>query len=209
MRQDDQVMIRPVLLVASSVVVLVLVVFGLVAAAGRDSGASLGEAEMGRLRAQGVAADLIYLVDMPGYKLAEQSVGVINEEGFGAAYASPEGRIVELRVDRGTFSDDVCRDRPVHNATNVPVTCERDEVGWYRVAGDRHEYIVVQGDHFIRLNGVATEVTRSALKQAVAGARPVTSDGNGTPEPPRTPVERGDLPTAGDGAPNNEVGPGG
>jgi hypothetical protein len=203
------VQIRPILLVALGVVVLVLAVFGLVAFAGRDSGASLPEADLGRIRAQGVAPDLIYLVDVPGYTLAEQSLGVVNEEGFGAIYSSPEGRTVELRVDRGAFGDDVCADKPVHNAAVPPVTCERDEVGWYRTAGDRHEYIVVRGDHFIRLNGMLNEVTRETLKAAVAGARPVTSDGTGAPEPPRTPVERGDLPTVGDGAPNNEVGPGG
>ncbi|WP_204077555.1 hypothetical protein [Planotetraspora phitsanulokensis] len=201
--------IRSILLVASGVVVLVLAVFGLVAFVGRDSGASLPAADLERIRAQGVAADLIYVVDVPGYTLAGQSLGVVNEEGFGAFYSSPEGRTVELRVDRGAFGDDMCVERPVHNAVDAPVTCEHDEVGWYRKAGARHEYIVVRGDHFILLNGMLNEVTRETLKDAVAGARHVAGDGTGTPEPPRTPVERGDLPTVGDGAPNNEVGPGG
>ncbi|GAA4573724.1 hypothetical protein [Planotetraspora kaengkrachanensis] len=200
---------RAILLVAAGVVALVLVVFGLVAFAGRDSGASLPEADLARIRAQGVAPDLIYLVDVPGYTLAEQSLGVINDEGFGAIYSSSEGRTVELRVDRGAFDDAVCADMPVHNVVDAPVTCDRDDVGWYRTAGDRHEYIVVRGDHFIRLNGMATEVTRETLKAAVAGARQITGDVTEAPEPPRTPVERGDLPTVGDGAPNNEVGPGG
>jgi len=190
---------------------ILFVALGLVVLSGCGSGAAVSGAEMERLRAQGVAPDLVYLVDLPGYELAEQSMGVINEEGFGAVYASPAGRQVELRVDHGAFGDDVCQGVPVHNATppDARVTCERDDAGWYRVAGDRHEYVSVQGDRLLTLNGRVTEVSRDALKAAVAGARHAVSDGSGTPEPARTPVQRGDLPTAGDGAPNNEVGPGG
>ncbi|GAA3812922.1 hypothetical protein GCM10022226_37070 [Sphaerisporangium flaviroseum] len=73
--------------------------------------------------------------------------------------------------------------------------------------GSRHDYTAVRGDHYIRLAGQLADVDRPALKAALAGARPAT--GTGTPSPPPRPVERGDLPTSGDGAPDNEVGPGG
>ncbi|MET8140976.1 hypothetical protein ABZU32_11775 [Sphaerisporangium sp. NPDC005288] len=169
----------------------------------------LSQAVIDRAHAQGVAPDLIYVVDLPGYELAEQSVGGVGEEGFGAFYVSPDGRRVELRVDRGDFSDGQCADTPISGADppTAPVRCDRDEVGWYRQGGGRHEYTAVRGDHYIRLAGRLADVDRAALKAAVAGARPAT--GTGTPSPPPSPVERGDLPTSGDGAPDNEVGPGG
>ncbi|GAA0389314.1 membrane protein [Microbispora corallina] len=177
---------------------------------GCGSLAAPGSVDMGRLRELGVSPDLVYLVDLPGHELAEQSLGVVNEEGFGAFYASPEGRQVELRVDRGTFDDEMCAAVPVEAAPpDAEVVCDHDDVGWYRLAGDRQEYVVLRGDALIRLSGRAADVGRAALKAAVAGARPATDDENATPPPARVPVERGDLPTAGDGAPNNEVAPGG
>lgn len=167
--------------------------------------------DMGRLRALGVAPDLVYLVDLPGYEMAEQSMGGIGEEGFGVFYTSAGGRQVELRVDRGTFGDDVCRSTPINLATppDALVLCVHDEVGWYRMAGDRHEYVALRGDVLIKLGGGVTDVGRAALKTAVGGARRATGDGKAGTTPPRVPVERGDLPTAGDGAPDNAVGPGG
>ncbi|MET8154869.1 hypothetical protein ABZT47_00770 [Sphaerisporangium sp. NPDC005289] len=188
-------------LVISFVVVAVL--------SGCGSQGVLSQTLIDQARAQGAAPDLIYVVDLPGYELAEQSVGVIGEEGFGSFYVSPEGRRVELRVDRGSFSDGQCTGTPITNAEppTAPVRCDHDEVGWYRQGGGRHEYTAIRGDHYIRLAGGLADVDRAALKAAVAGARPAT--GTGTPSPPPSPVERGDLPTSGDGAPNNEVGPGG
>ncbi|MEU7452050.1 hypothetical protein [Streptosporangium roseum] len=186
------------------------ILLGLAVLSGCGSEGTLSQAALDQARAQGVAPDLIYVVDLPGYELAEQSVGGVGGEGFGAFYVSPEGGQVELRTDRGTFSDALCADTPVKDAEPAAaVRCERDEVGWYRVAGDHHEYTVVSGDHYIRLNGRVGEADRAALKAAVAGARHVTGEGSGTPLPSRTPVERGDLPTNGDSAPDNDAGAGG
>ncbi|MEU7000882.1 hypothetical protein [Nonomuraea sp. NPDC046570] len=144
--------------------VAVLAVLGMVVA-GCGTGAQLSQAVLDQARLQGVAPDLIYAVELEGYELVEQSVGGVNEEGFGAFYVSPAGSRVELRVDRGRFGDGLCVDTMLKDAEpqTAPVTCERDEVGWYRVGGGRHEYTAV----------------------------------------------RGDLPTVGDGAPHNPVGPGG
>ncbi|WP_326823391.1 hypothetical protein [Streptosporangium sp. NBC_01756] len=178
---------------------------------GCGSEASLSQDALDRVRAQGVAPDLVYVVDLPGYELAEQSIGGVGEDGFGAFYVSPEGRQVELRVDRGTFGDALCADTPITDAEppTAPVRCERDEAGWYRRGGGRHEYTAVRADHLIWLKGRIGEVDRAALKAAVSGARHATGDGSSTPVPPPGPVERGDLPTSGDGAPDNEAGPGG
>ncbi|WP_204285833.1 hypothetical protein [Microbispora amethystogenes] len=167
--------------------------------------------DMGRLRALGVAPDLVYLVDLPEYEMAEQSMGGVGEEGFGVFYTAPGGRQVELRVDRGSFGDDVCRSTPINLATppDALVLCIHDDVGWYRMAGDRHEYVALRGDVLVKLSGGVTDVSRAALKAAVAGAHRAVGDGKAGTTPPRVPVERGDLPTAGDGAPGGEVGPGG
>jgi len=170
---------------------------------------ALSQEAIDQARVQGAAPDLIYVVDLPGYELAEQSVGAVNEEGFGAFYVSPDGKQVQLRVDRDEFSDALCATRPVTDAMPVdaPVRCSRDEVGWYRQAAGRHEYAAVRGDALLLLAARLTDVGRETLKTAIAGARQAAV--TGTPSPWPSPVERGDLPTTGDGAPDNEVGPGG
>jgi hypothetical protein len=189
------------------------VILGLFLLSGCGSETLLSQAVLDQARLYGVAPDLIYAVELEGYELVEQSVGGIGEEGFGVSYVAQGDRRVELTVDRGTFSDGLCADTPINKAEppTAPVTCERDDVGWYRSGGGRHEYTAVRADHLIRLNGPLEEVDRAALKAAVAGARHATGDG-ATSSPgnrPSGPIERGDLPTSGDGAPNNEVGPGG
>lgn len=110
----------------------------------------LSQAAVDQARAQGAAPDLIYVVDLPGYELAEQSIGAVGDEGFGAFYVSSEGKQVQLRVDRGAFNDALCGERPVTDAepTDAPVQCARDEAGWYRQAAGRHEYVTVRGDAF-------------------------------------------------------------
>ncbi|MFF4776377.1 hypothetical protein ACFY05_26305 [Microtetraspora fusca] len=193
-------------------VAAVVLSVGLLTVAACGTGAPYSQALIDRARAQGSAPDLIYGVEVPGFELAEQSVGVIGEEGFGAVYASPSGARVELRVDRGTFGDALCTETPIFDAEpGSAVTCDRDEVGWYRSGGGRHEYVAVRGDHLIRLVGQIEEVARDALKSAVAGARNAVGDGTATGDgsPPPSPVQRGDLPTHGDMAPDNHVGPGG
>lgn len=156
-------------------------------------GAALSGPTMDRVLGQGVAPDLIYLVELPGYELAEQSIGVVNEKGFGAFYTSAEGGQVELRVDRGPY--------------RCVGTCERDGDGWYAVHEGRHEYVAVGERHHLRLIGDVERVDRAVLREAAEGARPVVTEG--TPSPPPDPVERGDLPSHGDMAPLNPTGPGG
>jgi hypothetical protein len=108
----------------------------------------LSDAVIERLAAQGVDPDLVYTVELPGYELAEQSVGVVGGEGFQAIYFSPEGRQVELTVDRGRFDDDMCSEAPIPNTDppTTPTTCQRDGAGWYRAGGHRHKYVAMRDD---------------------------------------------------------------
>jgi len=90
---------------------------------------------------------------------------------------SPEGKQVQLTVDRGTFNDGLCVDTPIAGA-ELPVatvTCDRDEWAVPRGWG-RHEYVAVRAGHLISLSGRLEDVDRAALKAAVAGARQATGD---------------------------------
>jgi len=183
---------------------------GLVGLAGRCADTPpLDDGVMGGLAAQGVAPGLVYTVELPGYELADQSVGVVGEEGFGAIYVSPEGSQVELTVDWGQFSDGMCTEMPIPHAVTptAPTTCERDGTGWYRAGGGRHDYVVARRDHLLRLNAPIGDVDRTTLDTAVTHAHHVTAAASDTTAPPSSPPERRDLPATGDGAPNNIVGP--
>jgi hypothetical protein len=173
-------------------IAIVLLALGLLSGCG--SGAGLTQSVIDQARRQGAAPELMYVVDLPGYELAEQSVGVVGEDGFGAFYTSPEGRQVELRIERGPYT--------------CTGTCERDGNGWYTVKDGRQEYVAVGESHHLRLISDLGQVNRDVLKEAAEGARPVVGDG-GTPAPPMSPMERGDLPENGDGAPIQPTGPGG
>ena len=166
----------------------------------------LSQAVIDQALFQGSAPELIYVLTLRGYRLNEQSAGVINDEGFGAYYFSRDGKHVQFRGDRGSFSDELCSLRPVTDSS-APVQWERDEVGWYRAGGEQHEYVVVRNDVILVLAGKVAEVPRATLREAIAGARHLTVTGHA--EPGSAPAKRGDLPRTGDGAPNNTVGPGG
>ncbi len=184
---------------------------GLLTTAGCGSGAALSADQVARLRGMGVAPDLVYLVDVKGFEMAEQSMSGVGDEGFGVSYVSPEGHLVQLRVVRGSFDHAACIGTPIDLAeppTAVDV-CERDDVGWYREGGGRREYVHVDGDHFLRLTGSTGEIDRPTLKAAMSSAHHAAGDWTEPPAERPGPVERGDLPEHGDGAPINTVGPGG
>ncbi|NRQ40381.1 hypothetical protein HII36_52475 [Nonomuraea sp. NN258] len=137
----------------------VLLVLFLIPGCGSD--AAMSRAAIDRARSQGVAPELIYVVDLPGYQLAEQSVGGSGDDGFGAVYVGGDGRQVELRVERGTYE---CAE-----------TCESDEHGgWYGVHQGRQQYGAVHGDHYVLLSAPVGQIDRSTLKAAAVGARAAT-----------------------------------
>ncbi|MEU6715735.1 hypothetical protein ABZ897_30085 [Nonomuraea sp. NPDC046802] len=98
-----------------------------------------------------------------------------------------------MRIDRGPYE--------------CAGSCERDGDGWFTVNEGRQEYVAVRAGHYVRLICAVGQVERAVLKRAAEGARAAAA--KGTPGPAPTPVERGDLPSKGDGAPIQPTGPGG
>jgi hypothetical protein len=154
----------------------------------------------------GVAPELVYVLDLDGFELAPQSVGVSGSDGMSAAYVGTSGAeasTVMLRTDRGGAGDP-CASLP---------------------DGDRPTYTctVVLGEATVRLEGSGVDAatmreaaqtvrvpTKGELDELFAAVPAVEGPGEHGDQPdPGGPVERGDLPQEGDGAPLNEVGAGG
>ncbi|MFJ5772852.1 hypothetical protein [Streptomyces sp. NPDC093094] len=184
----------------------------------RKAGAPAAPASRAELASRskplGIAPEHVYAIEAPpGFVLARQSVGVFGGDGFSAAYVdsgSGGGRIT-LTVDRGTMTAANCPTLPAASS-GEPAACERDGDAWYRVSGARREYAVPKEGHVLRL-AAEGDVPRDALREAALGAhRPGGDELDALlPETPAAtgPLERGDLPPAGDGAPDNSVGAGG
>ncbi|MBL1103610.1 membrane lipoprotein [Streptomyces sp. 5-8] len=150
----------------------------------RESAPAPARSELdSRLRALGIAPELVYVTDVPGFTLAQQSVGVNGDDGFSVAYWAKNGAVLHLYAERGSAADCpggyVCRE-PVKGRV-------------VRLGGEK----------------VAPDVVREAA-DAVHRPSPAELAGFLPPAPTATaPVERGDLPSYGDGAPDNSVGEGG
>ncbi|MFI2415342.1 hypothetical protein [Streptomyces sp. NPDC018947] len=167
-----------------------------------------------RATALGIAPELVYVTRVPGFTLARQSVGVLGDDGFSAAYTSGSGAVITLSADRGSMTEDTCRARPVGDAGGGPVTCERDAETLYRTGDGQHEYALPKDGHVVRLTAGADAVPRDVLRRAAVSVhRPDAAEAAATLPSPRpgatVPVERGDLPPAGDGAPDNHLDAGG
>lgn len=164
-----------------------------------------------RMTALGVAPELVYVTRAPGFTLAQQSVGVNGDDGFSASYWSATGGVLHLYVDRGTLTTARCERQPVDGASGTGTTCGRDGALWYRTTGDRYEYAVPGKDHVVWIAG--DKAPRTVLRAAaLAVHRPSAAELTAlVPTAPASaePVERGDLPSTGDGAPDNSVGVGG
>ncbi|MFD8201073.1 hypothetical protein [Streptomyces sp. NPDC059701] len=167
-----------------------------------------------RAGALGIAPELVYVTRAPGLTLAQQSVGVLGDDGFSAVYLTGTGAQVRLSVERGSMTGETCPGRPVGDGTAGRATCERDAEAWYRTGGGQHEYALPKNGHVVRLSAGSDAVTRDALREAAVSVhRPDAAEAAATLPSPRpaagTPVERGDLPPVGDGAPDNSVDMGG
>ncbi|MFF3848900.1 hypothetical protein [Streptomyces sp. NPDC002328] len=174
-----------------------------------------------RAQALGIAPEAVYAVEAPGYTLAQQSVGVIGDDGFSATYVSPkDGTQLQLMVDRAAMTADDCANQAPAGSPSGPsgtsAPCVRDGEAWYRSTGGRTEYTVARQEFVIRVGG--TGVPRDVLREAAHGVHRPSADELDALLPPApegsgpaatTPVERGDLPSEGDGAPRNDVGVGG
>ncbi|MEU2153499.1 hypothetical protein ABZ532_00500 [Streptomyces sp. NPDC019396] len=162
-----------------------------------------------RARSLESAMELIYVIDVPGFAVAKQSLGPSGDDGFQSAYvAASGGGQIHLRVDRGTFPDATCE-------SGAQRSCRPDgDRTWYSAKGGQHEYVRVEDGHVVRLDADSASVDREVLRAALISAHRADDrelDALLPEEPARSaaPVERGDLPPVGDGAPDNEVNAGG
>ncbi|MEU5372177.1 hypothetical protein ABZ362_24915 [Streptomyces sp. NPDC005951] len=183
-----------------------------------DRSSSAGPApDRTELEARASAAQLVaahvWVTEAAGYALARQSVGVLGDDGFGSVYTEPDGGQIRLSVERLPHADADCTDGPAPGSAQEPlVACERDGEQWYRATESGHAYAREQDGLVVTLSGTRREVDRPTLRAAARAAHraddyeldqvlPPAGEGGG-----RAPVERGDLPPEGDGAPDNEVG---
>ncbi|MFP3714638.1 hypothetical protein [Puerhibacterium sp. TATVAM-FAB25] len=141
----------------------------------------------------GVAPELVYVLDLEGFELAPQSVGVSGTDGMSAAYVrSGDAGVatVLLTTDRGG-ADEPCETLP-------------------DVGRSAYACTATLGQATVRLEG--TDVDAATMRAAAGAVRVPTAGELGelfadVPEASR-PVERGDLP-AGDRAPVDPTGSGG
>ncbi|WFB07805.1 hypothetical protein LRS74_12690 [Streptomyces sp. LX-29] len=182
---------------------------------GDEGGADRAELQR-RAKALEIQLDMVYVTEVKGFDVAEQSVNVYGDHGFQSAYvAAKGGGMIQLSVDeKRTGSDDCAIAGSTTNGEKV--RCERDGQGEYRVSGTAHEYVRNEENRAIRLHADRASVDRDTLRAAAEAAHqaddaeidsvlpqePRGADGDGGAGG----VERGDLPTTGDGAPNNDVG---
>ncbi|MEU6197546.1 membrane lipoprotein [Streptomyces sp. NPDC047061] len=129
-----------------------------------------------KAKALGMAPELVYVTAAPGFTLAQQSVGVQGDDGFSAAYTDRTGAVIHLYTDH------------------------------LRYAG-QHKYEVVEKDCVVWLEGEGG-VSGAVLGKALRAVHRPTAGELDTllpaPDPAFTdgePVQRGDLPTNGDGGP--------
>lgn len=162
----------------------------------------------------GIAPELVYTTEVEGYDLAPQSVGPFGSEGMSATWFDDStGAMLTLRTERGALTEASCAQAPLEEAPGQPVTCTREDGVWDRSAGELHEFVAERDGALIRvsgMNGVPPDDLRAA---AVAARAPSDAEldllFSDAPDEPGEPVERGDLPDNGDGAPIDPVGPGG
>ncbi|WP_127817713.1 hypothetical protein [Microbacterium sp. CPCC 204701] len=182
------------------------------AAPGRDAADPDQIAE--RASAAGIAPELVYITEVDGYDLAPQSVGSGAAGGMSATWFNETtGAMVTIRTDRGEMTAESCAQTPLWEAPDEPVTCADEEGVWHRSGGGVHEYIVVQDGAAIRVTGMNNAAPTDLLAAAMAVRVPSDAELelllSDLPEAPGAPVERGDVPQNGDGAPIDPVGPGG
>jgi hypothetical protein len=146
-----------------------------------DSGSPASQAELdARAKALGMAPELIYLTEASGFTLAQQSVGVQGDDGFSVAYTDRTGAVIHLYTDH------------LRNA------------GHHRYQVEKKDCVVwLEGE-----GGVSDGVLGKALRAVHRPSARELDTLLPTPNPAFTdsePVQRGDLPSNGDGAPDNSV----
>lgn len=168
-----------------------------------------------RARSLGIAPELVYTTDVDGYDLAVQSVGPSGSDGLATTWFNVStGGMVQIRTERGEVTAQTCAVLPLEEARDATVTCDEVAEGlWHRRAGDAHEYVATRDGVIVRVSGTGAppEDLRAAAEAvrvpSAAELEMLFSDAPQLRTGP--PVERGDLPEHGDGAPIDPSGPGG
>ncbi|WP_418959053.1 hypothetical protein [Streptomyces tritici] len=158
-----------------------------------------------RARAAQTRVEHVYVTESDGFELARQSVGVIGDDGFQAVYVSEKGEQLTLSVERRPFTEKDC--------ASGPDSCTMEGASWYRSSPHGHSYVRNDGGLRVQLTApvsIPKDVLKAAADRthraddaeldAVLPENPASGGGSGRP------VERGDLPPNGDGAPRNDVG---
>jgi hypothetical protein len=180
-------------------------------ACGSGSAPPLSDDTYQRLMDYGVDPALVYVVDVPGFTLLEQSAGVIGDSDYGANYRRDDGALLELNVSKRQVTS--CPTDPIFvhlGGEQDDVTdCEADSHGWYRTGLKRHEYVVMNDAAQLRLSAPRDAVDRATLTKVLLGATHQDGSQFSPTPPPTAPISRGDIPRHGDGAPIDPTGPGG
>lgn len=171
------------------------------------------EAIAQRATAAGISPDLVYVTSVDGYDLAPQSVGRTVADGMSASWVNTQtGGILTVRTDRGTMTEQTCPEVPLWDTLD-DVTCTSEGDIWHRFSGSAEEYIVARNGALILVTG--RNLADPADLEAAANAVRVPTDAeldllfSDLPDGPAQPIERGDLPENGDGAPIDPGGAGG
>ncbi|MEU1089377.1 hypothetical protein ABZ401_21600 [Streptomyces sp. NPDC005892] len=156
--------------------------------------------------------DRVYVTEVAGYTLATQSVGVLGDDGFGSSYTDRNGHVIQLGVERAGHSPADCGKKPPTDGAADYTVCEREGESWYRATALGHAYARAEGDLVVTVSAALPGVDRATLRTAADAAHLADDAELDTILPPlggapgSQPVERGDLPPEGDGAPDNGVG---
>ncbi|NLP85186.1 hypothetical protein HF576_15165 [Microbacterium sp. CFH 90308] len=167
-----------------------------------------------RASAVGIAPELVYTTEVDGYDLAPQSVGTGAADGMSATWFNQAtGAMLTIRTDRGELTAASCAEIPLWDASDAAVTCTEEDGIWHRSGGGVHEYVTVRDGALIMVTGMNNVPSEDLLAAAEAVHVPSGAElellFSDLPKVPAAPVERGDLPDNGDGAPIDPVGPGG
>ncbi|MFD6533088.1 hypothetical protein [Streptomyces sp. NPDC060184] len=157
-------------------------------------------------------ADHVYVTEVAGYTLATQSVGVRGDDGFGSSYTDKSGHVIQLGVERAEYSPADCGKQPPTDGTPDYTVCEREGGSWYSATALGHSYARAEGDVVVKVSAELPAVDRATLREAAEAAHLADDAELDRILPPlgrapgSQPIQRGDLPPEGDGAPENGVG---
>ena len=181
-------------------VALVVVVVPAVLALGAcaESGPPQGPADHSAIATwaepAGIVPELVFVTEADGFELATQSVGVFGDDAMSASYWGTDGGFTLSTWRDAPPGVALCDELPDSAAADPVARCAVERAG---------VHVLLEGDGVdpatLRAAGDAVRVpTEDELEHLFSGVQVAGP-----------PVERGDLPPDGGGAPMNDPGPGG